>query len=77
MKIDTAKLDRRLRGLKEIAKRRNDMTDNDLAEYMHWSGSTLRGMDSKRKLHTMRVSDLIALESLAGEALDRKGLERR
>ena len=77
MKIDTAKLDLRLHSLKETAKRRNRMNDSDLAEYLHWSAATLRTMDCQRKLHTMRVSDMVALEALAGEQLVTKGLERR
>lgn len=77
MTIDTAKLDNRLRGLKEIAKRRNNMTDKDLAENMHWSAATLRSMDSRRMLHTMRVSDMVTLEILSGEKLLTHGLERR
>ena len=77
MTIDTAKLDRRLRGLKDMAKRRNNMTDSDLAENMHWSAATLRCMDSRKMLHTMRVSDMVALEILSGEKLNTQGMERR
>lgn len=77
MKIDEGKLDRRLRSLKESAKRKNRFTDDDLGEFLTWKGQTLRNRDSERKLHRMKACDMVMLEILAGERIDIQGLARR
>lgn len=77
MKVDNAKLDRRIRMLIAAAEAKNDMTHTELSQYLTWTSGTLRNRISLQQLYLMRVTDLVMLEKLSGEELDRKGLERR
>ena len=77
MKIDNAKLSRRIGMLIEAAETRNNMTHPALSEYLTIKGGTLANMISAKTLHKMRATDLVMLEKLSGEKLDTDGLERR
>ena len=78
MKIDNAKLSRRIAMLVEAAKRRNNnMTRPEMAEYLSIEAGTLQNMITAGTLYKMKVCDLVMIEKLAGDELDRTGLERR
>lgn len=77
MKIDNAKLSRRIAMLVEAAKRRNKMTRPQMAEYLSIEAGTLQNMITAGTLYKMKACDLMMIEKLAGEELDRTGLERR
>ena len=78
MTIDNAKLSRRIAMLVEAAKRRNNnMTRPEMAEYLSIEAGTLQNMITAGTLYKMKVCDLVMIEKLAGDELDRTGLERR
>lgn len=77
MRIDTQKLERRIRMLIGAAEMKNGMTHMELAQYLSYTGGTFKNLISQGNLHKMKVCDLVMIEKLSGEELDRKGLERR
>ena len=74
MKIDEARLNRRINALKESAKRRNRYTDEQLATFLDISTGTLRNKTCRHELYTLSIRDVAMLRKLAGEELDFVGL---
>lgn len=77
MTIDTAKLDLRLSALLGMAKRKHGYSYEDISQFTDWSASSLNNRKSQKELWRMSIRDVVMLEKLAGEELDRTGLERR
>lgn len=77
MRIDNAKLGRRIRMLITAAEAKNNMTHPELSAYLTITGGSLANMISAGTLHKMRATDLVMLEKLSGEELNTEGLERR
>jgi len=78
MNIDKSKLNKRIAMLVEAAKRRNNnMTRPEMAEYLTIGAGSLQNMITSGTLYKMKACDLVMIEKLAGDELDRTGLERR